>query len=527
MVAHEEGVLMHRHINKVLKGYAAEEKTDQIAQGRLKDYESRLKTYKRLGQILVERGIITESQARLFNYCQKCLLLDVISHFNSPREMQSLLSSVVEAVEEGIITKSQAQLFDYCQKCLLLDMISHINSTIDIQSLLIAIMEASEVIMEAEASSLIMLDKETQELIIVVPTGPASSEISGIRIPKGQGFCGWVVSHEVPLVVDDAQNDPRFFGDVADDFHTTNLICVPLHNSEGETIGALEAINKQDGGSFIEEDIPLFEALADQAAIALEKARLYKESVEKQLLEQQLDLARQIQEGFWPKQLPSYEGIELAGMNVPATHVGGDYYDFIPMDSNRCALVIGDISGKGEAAALLMATLRAALRAQVENKHPVEETIFLVNNMLVKDTPPEKYVTLFYGVFDVARHEFTYVNAGHNPPMLYDQHTGEMNLLSTGGTIIGFLEDIPFEAACENLRPGQALLLYTDGITEAQNPAGEMFGEERLQALVRQYADDDAKSLMGQIHQTVIDFTQGAPQYDDITLVVMKVSLFK
>jgi len=276
-------------------------------------------------------------------------------------------------------------------------------------------------------------------------------------------------------------------------------------------------------GIFTEKDLTLFSALANQAAITIEKARLQQEEIEKQLLEQQMNLAHQIQKGFWPKRLSGYEGIEFAGMNVPAIHVGGDYYDFIPLNDNQCAMVIGDVSGKGVSAALLMATLRAALRAQIENNHLAAETILLVNNMLVKDTPPEKFMTLFYGVLDITKRKFTYVNAGHNPPILYDRHTTEIKRLTAGGSVIGFLENFQFKEDSEKLCPGQVMVLYTDGVTEAQSPAEEMFGEERLETLIRQHADENAQELMERIYQAVTSFTQETTQYDDITLVVMKV----
>lgn len=413
---------------------------------------------------------------------------------------------------------------DCCSKCLLLDMIARINSTMGLQSLLSEIMEAAKVITKAEASSLMMPDAQTEELVIMVPTGPVSSEVSGRRVPRGQGFCGWVLRHGESLIVSDAQSDPRFFGEVTSEFHTRNLVCVPLRNPEGEIIGTLEAMNKLDGACFTEEDARLLSAFADQGAIALERARLQQETVEKQLLEQQLELARDIQTGFWPQELPHYEGISLAGMSVPATQVGGDYYDFIPLAEARCALVIGDISGKGVAAALLMAELRAVLRAQVEDRHPPAEMISMVNNMLVRDSPDEKFVTLFYGELDTATLEFTYVNAGHNPPLLYDRVTGETARLETRGFAAGLVEDAPYEAAREKLRPGQVMVLYTDGATDAQNRAEELFGEARFRDLVRQHAEEDAATLLESLYQAVVDFAEGAPQYDDITLVVATVT---
>ena len=251
---------------------------------------------------------------------------------------------------------------------------------------------------------------------------------------------------------------------------------------------------------------------------------MQQETVEKQLLEQELELARDIQSGFWPQEPPRYDGIGLAGMSVPATQVGGDYYDFIPLGEGRCALVIGDISGKGVAAALLMAELRAVLRAQVEERHPAAEVVSVVNNMLVRNSPDEKFVTLFYGELDTATCELTYANAGHSSPLLYDRLTGEMARLETRGFAAGLVEDAPYEAAREKLRPGQVMVLYTDGATDAQNRAEELFGEARFQDLVPQHAEEDAPTLLESLYRAVVDFTEGAPQYDDITLVVATVT---
>ncbi|MDA2930442.1 SpoIIE family protein phosphatase [Acidobacteria bacterium AH-259-O06] len=467
---------------------------------------------KRIGEILRAKGYVSETQ------------LNEALQIQSQSQKHKLLGQIL--IDQGLITQEQAQLFNYCQKCLMLDLVGRINSTTELQSLLSAIMEAARDIMEAEGSSLIVLDHDKGDLIIAVPTGPASNEISGTRIPSGKGFCGWVVRHGEPVVVSDVYKDSRFYLDIdkATGFRTRNLICVPLHTPQGEIMGAIEAVNRRDGKDFSDADVPLFSVFADQAAIALERARLQKESLEKQLLEQELSLAYQIQEGFWPKEFPSYPGIGVAAMSLPATHVGGDYYDFVPIQDDSFAVVIGDVSGKGMPAALLMATLRAMLRTQVENNHPVEETIFLVNNTLVKETPSNKFVTLFYGVLDVAKRELTYVNAGHNPPLLYDHNTGEIKeLADAGGLIIGFIDNLKFEAARQRLRPGQLLVFFTDGVTEAQNPCEEFFGQERLRAVIREQADKDAQTLMERIYQAVKDFTQNHPQSDDLTMIVLKI----
>jgi sigma-B regulation protein RsbU (phosphoserine phosphatase) len=285
----------------------------------------------------------------------------------------------------------------------------------------------------------------------------------------------------------------------------------------------LQACNKRREGGFTEADTPLFSALADQAAIALEKARLQKDSLEKQLLERELAVAAEIQKGFWPRRIPSYSGISIAAYSEPATRIGGDYYDFIPVADDRCALVIGDVSGKGIPAALLMATLRAALRAQLEASAALEEILHSVNNVLVRDTPLEKFATLFVGLLDCRRLELVYVNAGHNPPLLYDRESGEMKRLSAGGPIVGVFAGTQFEPSWERLHPGHVLVAYTDGVTEAAGPNGDLFGEERLRDLVCKHAEDNAEVLKQLIRETVSQFSRGAAQQDDITLFVVKV----
>lgn len=468
---------------------------------------------KRVGEILQDKGYISEGQ------------LEEALHIQSQSRPHKLLGQIL--MDRGFLSRQQAQLYNYCQECQILDLVARINSTNDLQTLLSRIIEAACEIMKAEGgSSVILRDQKSGDLIISVPTGPASKELSGTHIPAGQGLCGWVVSHGQPLVISDASKDPRFYKkvDKLTGFATRDVICVPLRIPQGEIIGALEAVNRRGGQAFTEADVPLFSVFADQAAIALERSRLQKEALEKKLLDQELGLAYQVQKGFWPKELPSYPGISVAAMNLPAMQVSGDYYDFIQTEGDGCTVVIGDVSGKGISAALLMATLRAMLRAQLENKHSLEETIFLVNNTLVKDSASNKFVTLFCGVLDSRKREFTYVNAGHNPPLLYDRTTGEMkNLTAGGGPVLGFMKDRKFEVATQRLCPGQVLVLFTDGVIEAQNSAEEFFEEERLRRVISEYADENAQLLMNRIYQAVKDFMGESPQSDDLTLIIVKV----
>ena len=407
---------------------------------------------------------------------------------------------------------------------LLLDAVKRVNTRVELASVLGTIMDAAKTIMDAEAASLMMLDPKSQELIITLPTGPVSAEISGLRIPPGKGFSGWVASQGEPLIANDARNDPRFFGDLAKSpFRTKNLICVPLRDSQGQVTGVLQAINRKDNGVFEENDIPLFSAFADQAAIAIEKSQLYQASLEKERLEQQLALAREIQVGFWPKEIPRYDRVTLAGKSWPASQVGGDYYDVVPIDSRRCALIIADVSGKGIAAAMIMAAVRGALRTQMDSQVSLSEITAALNRMLVRDTPIEKFLTLFWAILDTETLELTYTNAGHNPPFVFNARTETADELSEGGPVLGLLPDLTFASSRRVLRPGDLLVMYTDGIVEAQNVAEEMYGDERLLARFPEASACDAQGALDLIERDVNSFSAGAPQYDDATLVIAKV----
>ncbi len=447
---------------------------------------------------------------------------DRLAPFVEPRSRLAYLTAGVPELGDqinrlGPWIESTSRLY------LLVELIARINSTRDTGTLLHSVMEAAREIMEAEASSLLLLEPETGDLILSIPTGPASAEISGARLPKGKGFAGWVVEHGQPVLTADAQADPRFFGDIAGSgFKTRDLISVPLRSTDGETIGVLQAVNRTGGKPFDERDLPIFTALANQAAIAIERDRLTQEALRRQLLEQELTLASEIQKGFWPKTIPSHPGFDFWGMSLPAAHVGGDYYDFIELDSAQVGLVVADVSGKGVAAALLMASLRSVLRAQVENRHPIQETLTLVNNTLVGDTPSSKFVTLFFGILDCATRELVYVNAGHNPPLLHDSASGAVKLLEIGGPIVGFRAGLPFQAGREKLEPGQVLTIFSDGVTEAQNRNEDFFGDERLDQVIRAHIDRPAQEIVRQIHAAVKTFAKGAPQSDDITLVVVR-----
>lgn len=405
----------------------------------------------------------------------------------------------------------------------LVELAGAINSTTETAALLLAIMEAAREVMEAEASSLILVDPETKELRVEVPTGPARDQITGVRIPPEEGVAGWVARHGTPLVVADASQDPRFYGEIASGaFRTRDLICVPLRSPQGELIGVLQAMNRRGGSIFTPADTPLFSALANQAAIAIERDRLIQQSIAKQLLDKELDVAERIQRGFRPQEPPDIPHLQLAGKSVPAKQVGGDYYDFFAVGQEQVGVIVADISGKGVGAAILMASVRAQLQALVRHGHSLKETVTLINEDLVRDTPPETFVTLFYGILDTRTWQLEFINAGHNSPTLLRSRSGQSESLETGGPIVGFRKGVNYEVGKAVVEEGDVLVLFTDGITESQDEAGGFFGEDRLKSDIRRLHAGTASEILQGIYDSVQSFTRGEPQFDDMTLVVVR-----
>ncbi|MDZ7680690.1 MAG: GAF domain-containing SpoIIE family protein phosphatase [Fodinibius sp.] len=406
---------------------------------------------------------------------------------------------------------------------LLMKLTAQINSNLDLDNLLLDIIQAAKRIMKCEASSLMLYDEDKDCLVLSIPTGPATDEVSGKEIPKDHGIGGWVFRNLEPVIVNDVSRDDRFLGDIEPEvFETRNIICVPLLNEEEEVIGIIQALNRRDNTDFSEEEIPIFQALANQAAIAIENARLHEQQKQKVLLEQKLDLARSIQSGFAPEQSPDLPGYRIAGITKPATWVGGDYYDFISNDSGSEVLALGDVTGKGIPASLLMASVRSVLRTQFENDHSLPKTIELVNRSIHRDTPITKFITMFCGQLDPLTHTFSYVNAGHTDAFHLDYEAQEVTHLNTGGLMLGIMEDETYEQGTIGLEPGQQIIIYSDGINEAHNAEGELYGEGRFKEWLLNHPDCSPQETIDLLIEDVKKFSKSDEQHDDITLIVVK-----
>ena len=294
------------------------------------------------------------------------------------------------------------------------------------------------------------------------------------------------------------------------------LIC---HNN---LVGILCIGSKEMRASFSAEEMMLLEVLSGQIAIALENSKLYEEALTKRKMEEEISLAREIQRLLLPMETPKCEHFELSALNIPCKQVGGDYYDFVEMDDGRYGIAIGDISGKGIPASLLMSNLQAAFRASSVHLHSPNQVISQINRHIARTTSPEMYATFIYGIFDSQSFIFSYANAGHNYPV-WRQSTGQCKLLHHGDRIVGLDESSCYRDYQIQLDHGDILVFYTDGITEAHNSEYEEFGEEQLIKVIKNHHHHSAENLRNQIYEEVREFTKGVEQYDDITLIVLKV----
>jgi len=253
------------------------------------------------------------------------------------------------------------------------------------------------------------------------------------------------------------------------------------------------------------------------------RKQIEHEATERGRLEHEMTVARDIQMELLPKSFPKIDGLDIFAFTVPARHVGGDCYDVIDIGDGRLAITIGDVSGKGTPAAILMANVQAAVRALSESGVPSGTLIERVNRLVHGYTEDSVFITFFYCVLDTKTGDLTYVNAGHNPPWIM-RRDGTCDQLMEGGLVIGVMPGVLYEEGHTRLAPGDDLVLYTDGITEATNGDDEMFGEERLERLLMEHRHASAREIEEYVYTSIKDFAAGASQSDDLTMVVVKIA---
>jgi sigma-B regulation protein RsbU (phosphoserine phosphatase) len=313
----------------------------------------------------------------------------------------------------------------------------------------------------------------------------------------------------------------EFPNDIADLFPTAQLL-VPMI-VQGETKGLLIVGPTLNSLPFDETKKLFITAIANTTITALENERLFQEELAKKAIESELAYALEIQKNLLPKTAPKLDKYSIFGRSIPSRQVGGDYFDFIMTDSNQLLIAIADVSGKGLPAALLMANFQSALRILASLELDLNALVEKLNSLVYSNTSPDKFITFFVAKLDIMSNRLNYINAGHNPPMLLRKATYEIELLRKGGLLLGCLDEVfNYEVGEIHFAEGDTLIMFTDGVSEAQNNRGEEFTEARLESLIREYNKYDAELLVEKIISEVEEHSFKSNYYDDITIVALK-----
>ena len=395
-----------------------------------------------------------------------------------------------------------------------------ISSSLNLDQILENVMTISKQVMNADASSLMLIDEKTNELVYEVALGTVGEKLKQeFRLKMGQGIAGTVAQEGKPLLLEDAYTHPKFYRghDEATGYRTKSMITVPLKVRERIT-GVAQVINRLDGKPFDTDDLELFIALCSMAAIAIENAKMHRSLMEKQRLVKDMEFARTIQESFLPQKAPEVQRYRFSAHYTPALEVGGDFYDFIHLDENLTGIVIGDVSGKGVSAALYMAKLGSDMRTLAFTEQSPVVALAKLNDLLAERSRRGMFATLLYIELDSRSGKLTISNAGHLPPIIKKADGSLMTLANAGGAPLGMLPGMKFSQETARLERGETVILYTDGIVEAMNAKEELYGYARFEALLKK-SPPDPDMIKTAIIEDVNRFTGLSPQHDDMTLV--------
>jgi sigma-B regulation protein RsbU (phosphoserine phosphatase) len=396
-----------------------------------------------------------------------------------------------------------------------------LESSDNLESLLEYIMQKSQNVMSAEAASLMLVLEESNELEFKVTLGPKAQEVKPFRLPIGKGIAGWVAQTGEAVLIPDAYTDPRFDPsfDKRSGFKTNSMLCVPMIH-QSKVVGVMTLLNKLDGKPFNENDQNLFTIFASQAALSIENARLLFAAIEKERLDKELQVASEIQNLLIPQEIPQSNYLEISAEYIPCKEVGGDFYDIIKLDENRFIFVVADVSGKGIPGALVVSNMQATLRAFLEYSDDLLPVVSKLNEAIIRQTTTDRYITFFIGLYDHKESKLTYINAGHNPPLLFNKK-GEMQELKTGGIFIGFM---PWEYEMDEIsfNKDDTLVMYTDGLVEAMDSEEAEFEMTGLKKTIKESISVPTEKLKEEIIDRVNDHIGAVPLSDDFTLLISR-----
>jgi len=394
-----------------------------------------------------------------------------------------------------------------------------LTSTLDLDEVLDLIVKTASERLGAKAATIRLLDREKGELVV-----SAVHNLSRVYLDKGpvrvaESRVDQEAIEKKVAYVADVRTDPRVI--YRDEAHREGLrsaLCAGLV-TKNVPVGVLRVYTDVPR-EFTADEIRLFHAMANQAAVAIENARLYSVQREMRHLQTELRAAAEVQAHLLPTEAPEIPGVEIAMVNVPCEAVGGDLYDFVQIDETTWGITVADVSGKGIPAAIIMASVRSMIRGEVEDAYTVSKVVRTANRTLCRDAAESQFVTLFFATYDANTRRLRYTNAGHCEPILFRDQ--EYCLLDEGGLPLGLLPEERYEQAQAVLQPKDVVVAYTDGLTEAMNPEHGMFGRDRVMDVLHSCCDRSAQDILQAIRDATAAFCGSQERADDMTIVVMK-----
>lgn len=391
-----------------------------------------------------------------------------------------------------------------------------LSGSLSLDELLAEILSSVKRVVDYDAAGVFLVDAESGEVDSIASAGFNPEDVKQLHLKLGHGLVGHVAKSGQPTIVSNVADDDRY---VTGRPGVKSEIVVPI-TFDDKVVGVLD-IESDKINAFTMHDQDLLTTFATHAAVSIERARMHQQLLAGRKIIEELNIAREIQTTFLPKADPEIEGYDISGKNIPSEQVGGDYFDFIEILENQTGIAIADVSGKGIPAALIMASYRASLIAEIRNNYSIRTICHKVNNLMCESVSSGNFVTAVYGVLDSKNHIITFANCGHNQPVLV-RANGEVIYLKEGGVIMGVTVDATYEEKPLFLNSGDIVFLYTDGVSEVFDSQGEEFGLDRLIEILRAHKDKSAAEIQDIVFAEVRSFAGDGHTFDDFTSIVLK-----
>jgi phosphoserine phosphatase RsbU/P len=401
----------------------------------------------------------------------------------------------------------------------ILDVTRKLAAPFDLDTMLTEVVNASREVLNADRGTVFLYDEATDELVVRVGTG-----LEPIRISASKGIVGESAQSRKLINVPDCYKDDRFNRaiDKQTGYKSRCMLTIPLIGYEESLVGVLQILNK-NSGVFDAQDEYVAQALAAQAAVVIHRAKITEAIIASERLDREISVARDVQIGTLPKEMPIIEGYGFGGAFEPTDQTGGDLYDFVPMGDKRLFLLMGDATGHGIGPALSATQVRAMLRVALRLDTHLDDAFVHINDQLCEDLPDDRFVTGFFGVLDGNTHSVTFHSGGQGPIMHFHAGSGEFDWHPATTFPLGYMPQTDIATPITvDMQPGDVLGLISDGIYEYENASGDQFGQERVAKIIASNVSQSAQHLVDDILRAVRQHGDRVPQADDITIVLAK-----